>query len=147
MFLSYSMGVQGARWFLDLVLKPGKSLTDRALRVGFWNVLIRSSMRLIAFIRNLVLARLLAPDDFGLFGIALVMLSVLERFSSTGLKAALVQKKADIRDYLDTAFTIRAFRGACLAAIFWLSAPYAAQFFGEPRAAPFIQLLGITVLP
>ncbi|CAN5164801.1 lipopolysaccharide biosynthesis protein [soil metagenome] len=120
-------------------------MTDRALRAGFWSVLLRSSMRFIAFIRNVVLARLLAPADFGLFGIALVMLSIVERFSSTGLRGAIIQKKADIGDYLDTAFTIQAFRGACLAAMLWLSAPYAAQFFGEPRATPFIQLLGITV--
>ncbi|MBA2670888.1 MAG: oligosaccharide flippase family protein [Gemmatimonadetes bacterium] len=83
----------GIRRLLRPILPPGMSLTQRALRAGFWSVVLRSVLRSIGFVRNVVLARLLAPDDFGLFGIALVVLSILSRFSSTGLETVLVQKK------------------------------------------------------
>ncbi len=131
--------------FLIRLLRPGKTFTHQVLRAGFWTALIRSGLRLVGFARNVILARLLAPDDFGLFGIALVILSIIERFSDTGLKSALVQKKADIHDHMDTAFTVQAVRGAVLALLLLLSAPYVAQFFDEPRATPFVQLLAATV--
>ena len=41
--------------------------------------------------------------DFGLMGIALLAMSALQTFTQTSFQAALIQKKGDIRDYLDTA--------------------------------------------
>src|SRR5687768_18219831 len=76
--------------------------THRVLHAGAWNFLLRSLVRGAGFIRNVIFARLLAPSDIGLFGIALVILSIIDRFSQSGLQAALVQKRGAVEDYLDT---------------------------------------------
>lgn len=122
------------------------SLTRRVFRAGIWTTLFHGLTRGIGFIRNIVLARILSPDDFGLFGITLAVLAVLERFSQTGLRAALVQKEEEVDDYLDSAFAVQAFRGTVLAAILVFGAGYIATFFEEPRAEPLIQLLGASFL-
>lgn len=62
-------------------------------------------------------------------------MSALETFSQTGFQAALIQKKENIEDYLDTAWTVSALRGFVLA-ILYLAAPYIALFFDAPAATP-----------
>lgn len=92
-----------------------------------------------------MLARLLAPSDFGLYGIALLSLSALETFSQTGFTQALIQKKEDTKLYLDTAWTFQVIRGLVLAIILVLGAPLMGAFFGEPRAVLLVRVLGAAV--
>src|SRR5438093_2710117 len=51
------------------------------------------------FVRALVLARLLGPEDFGLMGMAFVFAQAGESMSQTGLYTALVQKREEIEEY------------------------------------------------
>lgn len=125
---------------------PGELLSQRVVHAGFWAFALRITDRLFGLARTIVLARLLAPTDFGLFGIALLAMSALGTFSQTGFNAALIQKKEDIKPYLDTAWTIQAIRGILLASILFLMAPYVAAFFEAPVAKPILQVIGLSVL-
>jgi len=116
------------------------------VRGGFWVFALRIVDRLFKLVRTIVLARLLAPKDFGLFGIALLAMSALETFSETGFQAALIQKKGGIKPYLDTAWTVQVIRGAALALILFGIGPYVAAFFGEPAAATLLRVLGLSML-
>jgi lipopolysaccharide exporter len=122
-----------------------KHYARRAVQASFWSVLMRVALQATSTVRNLVLARLLAPDDFGLFGIALVVLSFIDRFSNSGLHSALIQKDRDIAEFLDTAWTVQAIRGTLAALTLIVAGPLLAAFFDEPRAAPLIQVLGLSV--
>jgi len=116
------------------------------VRGGFWVFALRILDRLFKLVRTIVLARLLAPKDFGLFGIALLAMSALETFSQTGFQQALIQTKRDIRPYLDTAWTVQVIRGAVLALILFGIGPYVAAFFGEPAAVALLRVLGLSML-
>jgi O-antigen/teichoic acid export membrane protein len=122
------------------------TLKERAIRGGVWIVLGKGVDQVASFIRLLVLARLLAPDDFGLMGIAMLALSYLEVFSQTGFHAALVQRRGDIRPYLDTVFTVQVVRGVVLMAVVLLAAPWVAAFFKNSAAALVLQVVGLTLL-
>jgi len=116
------------------------------VHAGFWAFALRITSRLFGLARTIVLARLLAPNDFGLYGIALLSLSALETFSRTGFDQALIQKKEDTKPYLDTAWTVHVIRGFVLAALLVLGAPLVGDFFGEPRAVLLVRVLGAAVL-
>ena len=75
-----------------------ESLSLKIAKGGFWTLAFRVIERGLGFLRLIIVARLLAPDDFGLFGIALLSISILENFSDTGFQAALVQKKENIEN-------------------------------------------------
>ncbi|MCK4734613.1 MAG: lipopolysaccharide biosynthesis protein [Methanophagales archaeon] len=77
-------------------------------------------------------------------GIALLTMATLETFSQTGFHAALIQKKEDIKSYLDAAWTVLILRGLILFTILYLIAPYAATFFNAPEAKPIIQVIGVS---
>ncbi len=63
----------------------------------------------------LVLARLLAPKDFGLIALAAVVIAFLETFTDQGFAQAIVQRAELEAEHCDTAF-------GPLSASLWLSA-------------------------
>lgn len=128
------------------LLKPEVSLAPKVARGGFWLLSLRVMEKALGLVRLVILARLLAPNDFGHLGIALLTISTLETFSQTGFQAALIQKKGKVDDYLDTAWTVSVFRGIFLFTILFLSAPYLVIFFDSPTPALFIQVIGIQIL-
>jgi O-antigen/teichoic acid export membrane protein len=131
---------------INNLTKPGGSLSQRAVRGGFWVFSLRIVQQLFGLARLVILARILAPHDFGLMGIALLAMSTLETFSQTGFQAALIQKKKDIESYLDAAWTVLILRGLVLFGILYFAAPFAASFFDAPEAKPIIQVIGLSVL-
>ncbi|NWF52786.1 MAG: oligosaccharide flippase family protein, partial [Nitrospirae bacterium] len=116
--------------------RPIDNLSQRVVRGGFWVFSLRIIQQLFNFVRLVILARILAPHDFGLMGIALLTLATLETFSQTGFQAALIQNKKDIRPYLDVAWTILILRGFILFIILYFIAPYKAVFFKVQDAKP-----------
>jgi len=130
----------------DNLIHPEKSLSQRAVISGAWVFSLRVIQQLFSLARLMILARILAPQDFGLMGIALLSMATLETFSQTGFQQALIQKKHDIKPYLDTAWTFLILRGIILFAVLYLIAPYAATFFDAPEAKPIIQVIGLSVI-
>jgi O-antigen/teichoic acid export membrane protein len=113
---------------------------------SLWVFALRIIQQGFNMIRLIILARLLLPDDFGLIGIALLTMSILETFSQTGFQQALIQKKDDIRPYLDTAWSFLVLRGVFLCLFLYFLAPYAANFFRTPGANNIIRLVGLAIL-
>lgn len=128
------------------LLTPGNTLRQRVVHAGFWAFALRIVDRFFGLARTVLLARLLAPEDFGLFGIALLALSMIEAFSETGFNAAIIQKKGDVRPYLDTAWTVQVIRGLFCGLILLIIAPYVAAFFGESGATSLLQALALVVI-
>ena len=91
---------------INNLTKPGGSLSQRTVRGGMWVFLLRIIQQLFGLARLVILARILSPNDFGLMGIALLAMATLETFSQTGFQQALIQKKVDIRHYLDSAWPV-----------------------------------------
>ena len=69
-----------------------ENLSYRVVKSGFWIFLLRIVNHGFSLIRLIILARILAPYDFGLIGIALLVMATLETFSQTGYHTALIQK-------------------------------------------------------
>jgi lipopolysaccharide exporter len=128
------------------LVQQDSSLSQRVAKGGIWVLVLRVLGKGFRIIRLIILARLLAPDDFGLFGIALLAMSTLSTFSETGFTTALVQKKKDISQYLDTAWSVSILRGFVLFILLFISAPYVALFFDNSGVAPLIQVIGVAML-
>ena len=111
----------------------GTSLTSKVAKSAGWVFSGRIFNRIVDLIKVVVLARLLEPEDFGLFGLVMLIMIMFETFSQTGLNAALVQHKGNTIEYLDTAWTIQVVRGWVIALTLFFGAPLAAWFFKEPR--------------
>ncbi len=132
--------------FINNLITPGGTLSQRVVKSGFWVFFLRIINQGFSLLRLIILARILSPNDFGLMGIALLTMSILETFTQTGFQAALIQKKEEIKSYLDSAWTVLILRGFVLFVILYFIAPYAAVFFNTPEAKPIIRVIGFSIL-
>ena len=124
-------------------LKPGETLSQKVVRSTFWVASIKITERIFRFVRTIILARLLAPADFGLFGIACLAMNMMDTFTQPGVVAALIQKKEKTEEFLDTAWTIGVIRGTILAILLFVCAPLIGQFFESAEVVPFAKILAI----
>ena len=111
-----------------------------------WMSAFRIVSRIIATGRGILLARILTPAQFGVFGIASIVLSFLEILTETGINIFLIQEKNNIDKYINSAWLVSILRGAfiCIATI--ITAPIIVNFFNMPELYRFLFLISLVPL-
>jgi O-antigen/teichoic acid export membrane protein len=108
-----------------------------------WRALQLAGVQGVYFLRLLLLAKLLAPDAFGLVAVAMVAIGVVARVTDLGMIPALVQRRSATLDEHDAAWTVGLVRAAAIALLLAAFSVPVASAFGEPSAAPVIQVLAL----
>lgn len=125
----------------------GNRLFARVLRSSSWLVLGYGASQFMRLVSNLILARLLFPEAFGLMALVSVVTVGLMMFSDVGIGPAIAQnKRGDDQDFLDTAWTIQVIRGFCLWGAACLLAWPVAQLYGAPDLAVYLPVAGISLV-
>lgn len=111
-----------------------------------WSAVERYSTQVVQFIISIVLARLLAPADYGLIAIVNIFLIIFQTINETGFGAALMQKLD--RDELDysSVFLFNIVTGGVLYAILFFAAPAIADFFGNQKLVLMTRIVGINLV-
>jgi O-antigen/teichoic acid export membrane protein len=95
---------------------------------------------------GVVLARILSPAEFGLFGVAFSIVAIAEMLSSCGMLRALVQRK-DLAPEHESAAAIFQLSGAfLLSTVLFFSAPIASTWFKMPGLAVILRLLPVLLI-
>ena len=121
---------------------PVSAETQRFARGALWLFSARWLERLLEFASILVLARLLAPQDFGLVAIAASIAVIIEGLSALDVNKALIRHREEGRDLYDTAWTLAVLRGVLVAAVMLL----VAAFLDDPRLAAIVCVLALSPL-
>jgi O-antigen/teichoic acid export membrane protein len=120
--------------------------TKEAIKGVSWVSAFRYATRGVAFIRTIILARILTPRQFGVFGIVSFALSFLEIITETGINVFLIQKKENYKHYLDTAWVVSILRGVSIAVVLFLLASPLSAFFNSPESLRLLQLVALVPL-
>lgn len=111
-----------------------------------WLVGLRGVTRGLSFLRVFFLARILSPAQFGTFGIATLVLSLIEVMTETGVNIVLIQEDRSLfKRYLNSAWVVSIIRGLVIGLLIAITSPLVAHFFRNPDAI-FILLL-IALVP
>lgn len=111
-----------------------------------WTFLERIGTKIIQFILQLILARLLLPEDFGLCALLLAFTNIATVFVNSGLNTALIQKKdADQIDFSSVLYVSLGI-SIILYLLLYVFAPYIASFFNDSRLISLIRVLAITLI-
>ncbi|OGY18420.1 MAG: hypothetical protein A2900_03860 [Candidatus Chisholmbacteria bacterium RIFCSPLOWO2_01_FULL_50_28] len=115
----------------------------QAVKGTGWMGGLRLIIRLVALLKLAILARILVPSQFGLFGIASLVVAFLETLTETGINVFLIQDEGDIEEYIDTAWVVSIVRGILIASIIVLSAPLVAIFFSSKDSFQLLLLIAL----
>lgn len=96
------------------------------------------------FVRLAILARLVTPEDFGIFGLATVLISACVSLTALGPKAYLIQHADPSPSTVRTVWTVEVLRGIALAAVACAVAPLYAGEHGA-GAVRAIQIAAISI--
>ena len=106
--------------------------------------------KLVRTASTLLLARLLAPESFGLIAVAGLVVDLLNRFKEFGFGAAFIQKNyadaAEERAAANTAFWTGAAANVVSFLGLFLAAPWVAAFFAAPQATGVIRAVSCSLL-
>lgn len=125
-------------------------LTDKRTEFGLaaihgtaWRYVSYFSGKFMVFLSTIVLARLLAKEDFGVVGYALTAIAFLDVASDLGVVEAIVYHKEDKRTY-STAFWISLGIGIILFGLSWVLAPLLAIYFRDERVVEVNRMIALT---
>lgn len=120
-------------------MSPSPTASDRrpasALPVA-WSAIDLSSRHALQFLTSLVLARLLAPEDFGAIVLLQALLAAIAILVDGGLSTALIQHRDPSRTDESTAFWSQLAIASAAAAGLWSGLPWVARFLEVPQLSP-----------
>ena len=111
-----------------------------------WAGSLRGVVRGLTIVKTLILARILTPAQFGIFGIATLILGILETVSETGVNVILIQEKKTINHYVNTAWVVSILRGILISLIIILLSPLIVIFFDSPKSLDSLFLTSLIPL-
>lgn len=115
-------------------------------RAAVWAFLSTAGAKLITLIGLALLARLLAPREFGLLAFAMVYIAYAETIGDLGSGMALVYWPDRREDAAQVTFAVNAVAGVLWCLLTLAIAPLVADFFNAPNGAPIVRVLGFSFI-
>jgi len=122
------------------------SIKEDSIRSFFWKLLERFGSQITFLIVQIVMARILLPDAFGMLAVMLVFINVSGCIVQSGLNTALIQAKTiDNKDYT-TVFVLSFGIALVLYLALFLFAPIIADFYKMPQIIWPFRVVGLILL-
>lgn len=112
----------------------------------FWSMLERFGSVGVQFILQLVLARILVPEDYGVCAILLVFVNIFTLLVDSGLPMALVQqKKFSQKDYSSVFYAV-SLMSVVAYGVIYVSAPFCARAFNDEIISPTLRVISLSLI-
>lgn len=122
-----------------------KNIKGKVISSLFWKLMERGGTQGIQFIVQIVLARLLLPEEYGIIALVTVFITLANVFVQSGFNTALIQKKdADELDFSSVLYLSLGVAGL-LYTIIYFFAPLIANYYTQPLLAPVLRVLSLTL--
>lgn len=126
--------------------KPAAGMRSRVLGGLAWTGASQVIVQVLGMVVAIVLARILAPEEYGIAALAIVFSGLVLVFSDLALGAAIIQRKTLSDDDRSTAFWMSVGAGVIFTAAGIALSGVVARFYGEPSVAPLCVVLSLTFL-
>jgi O-antigen/teichoic acid export membrane protein len=119
---------------------------SKSFSAVIWSGIDTFSRQGIQFVISVVLARLLAPAEFGLIAMLSVFIGVAATFADAGFSSALIQGRHPTQEELSSVFYFNLAMGLAITLVLALAAPWIAAFYHSPALAPLACLMALNIL-
>lgn len=106
-----------------------------------WDLLGKISSQLSAFIVSIVLTRLLKPEEYGIMGMAMVIIAISAFFLNMGFSTAIIQRKEISKEQLSSVYYLNLGVGILLFLFSFSLAGVIADFYNQPLVKPVFRAL------
>lgn len=111
-----------------------------------WSSFHRFGVMLISFISNIILARLLSPDDFGCIGLLAIFITISSVFIDGGFGSALIQKRDLEHKDCSTMFLWNIILSLVLYFIMFTLAPFVSIYYKIPLLSSVLRVQGVVLI-
>ena len=119
------------------------AISQKAITGTFWMVCAFGLSKGAALVSNIVLARLLFPDDFGIFALAGTVIGIVGAFTDWGTGAAVVYKQQHDHEYTNSAFWIGMLAGVLQSVLIIAGAQLASELYGAAELRDILMVFGV----
>jgi len=128
-------------------LLEGSGLKARVFRGGAWLGVGSVSEQSLRFLRNVTLARLLAPAEFGTMAIVMSVAGLLQAFTEIGVQDALIQNpRGSEPKYVNAVWWMALVRALSVYSVLFALAPWVARFYTNPELTYLLRVATLGIL-
>lgn len=122
------------------------SLKNQALSGVKWTFLQQVSVQVINFGVQIALARLLAPDMFGLIAIIIIFVNVGQKLMDGGMTSSLIRTESPTQIDYSTVYITNILVSLVIYGVIFHIAPYIADFYDEDVLTSLIRVLALKII-
>lgn len=111
-----------------------------------WSFLEQAGSRAVALIVQIVLARMLGPEAFGVLAILLVIVNIADVIAQSGLGTALIQKKDAGEVASSTSFWLSLSIAIVMYVVVFFLAPLVSEFYQMSELTIFLRAIALTLI-
>ena len=108
-----------------------------------WNFASQGGQQATQLLTMVILARLLAPSDFGLLGMATLVIGFVNLFKDLGTSSAVIQSRDASEDLLSSVFWVNVGFGALASLVLLATSSGIAAFYHQPRLIAILRVLAL----
>lgn len=123
-----------------------ENLKQKTISAMIWSTFGKFGTLGISFVSNIVLARLLMPEDFGCIGMLQIFIAISDILIIGGFGAALVQKKNPTHIDYTSVFYWNLISSVLMWILIYLCAPYIAAFYSMPILSEVLRIQSISLI-
>jgi PST family polysaccharide transporter len=124
--------------------KERSELKINAVQGVKWSAISQGGRQVSQWITIAVLARILSPSDFGLVGMAMVVIGFMNIFRDMGTSPAIIQRQVLSENLLSSIFWVNLIIGILSMSIVFLGAPLGGLLYHDSQVIPVLQILSIS---
>lgn len=122
------------------------SLKRQAVSGVKWNFVQQFSVQIINFAVQVILARLLMPEMFGLIAMIIVFISIGQRLMDSGMTSSLIRTKIPSQIDYSTVFITNMIMSLLVYALVFFLAPYISAFYNQAILTDIVRLFALTFI-
>lgn len=123
-----------------------ESLKDKTVKGVFWSSVDRFSTQGIQFVFNILIARILLPEDYGVVAMLNIFLAVSRTFIDSGFSTALIRKIDRTETDCSTVFYFNIAVSVFFYIVLWIASPYIARFYDIPLLEDVTKVVSLTLV-
>lgn len=122
------------------------SIRKKAISGTKWTGLSNAVITALQLLQLAVLARLLAPEDFGLIAIIMIVIGLAQAFGDMGVSNAIIYRQDVTREELSSLYWLNIVAGIVISAVIVLSGPFVSNMYADSRLEGLMSVAALSFL-